>query len=213
MSIKILIADDHGVLRAGLTSLLDNESGMQVMGEARNGDEAVRMAIVKQPDIMLMDISMQGMNGIEATARIVKAAPKVRVIILTVHEETEMMEAAIRSGAMGYIVKSAIKTDLINAIYTVMRGQLYVHPTMAEKLFLKQPDYQNGVSEEPDVLLSPRELEVLRLIAQGYTNSQAAEKLNISPRTIEYHRSNITSKLNLSSRVDLVQYALKNKII
>lgn len=124
-----------------------------------------------------------------------------------------MMEAAVQAGAMGYILKSAIKTDLINAIYTVMRNQLYVHPTMTLKLFEVRPDDKDVVSQGSDEQLTPREVEVLRLIAQGYTNSQAAEKLKLSPRTIEYHRSNISGKLNMKSRVDLVQYALKMNII
>lgn len=213
MSIKILVADDHGVLRAGLAALLNNEPGMQVIGEACDGDEAVRLAVVKHPDIVLMDISMLEMNGIEATTRIIRASPDVRVIILTVHEDRCMMEAAVQAGAMGYILKSAIKTDLINAIYTVMRNQLYVHPTMTLKLFEVRPDDKDVVSQGSDEQLTPREVEVLRLIAQGYTNSQAAEKLKLSPRTIEYHRSNISGKLNMKSRVDLVQYALKMNII
>ena len=213
MSIKILIADDHGVLRAGLSALLNNEPGMEVIGEANDGDEAVRLALVKRPDIILMDVSMLDTNGIEATSRIFKTAPEIRVIILTVHEDMGLMEHAVRSGAKGYILKSAIKSELINAIHTVMRGQLYVHPTMTVKFFEEGSDGDEVLKMLPAEDLTPREREVLRLIALGYTNTQAAEKLNVSPRTIEYHRGNISSKLNLRSRVDLVQYAQKLELI
>lgn len=213
MSINIVIADDHGILRAGLAALLNNEPDMTVVGEAEDGDQAVRLVLAKRPDIVLMDITMAVESGIDATSRILKTAPEIRVIMLTVHEDMAMLEHAVQNGARGYILKSAIKTDLINAIHTVMRGQLYIHPSMTIKFFEERSDGEGDTQEILQEELTQRECEVLRLIALGYTNTQAAEKLNISPRTIEYHRSNISSKLNSHSRVDLVKYAQKLKLI
>ena len=213
MSIRILIADDHGVLRAGLVALLNSETGMEVVGEADDENSAVALTIEKRPDVVLMDISMPDSGGIQATRRIKQLASESRVLILTVHEDKGMMQEAIRAGAVGYILKRAIKSELINAIHTVMRDELYVHPAMARLLFLENPTpaaSPTGFFQEP---LTTREIEVLRLIAQGYTNSQAAEILHISIRTVEYHRGNLTAKLNLRSRVELMKYAEEKGLI
>jgi two-component system, NarL family, response regulator NreC len=213
MTIRLLVADDHGVLRAGLVALLNSETGMTVIGEADDENSAVSLAIEKRPDVVLMDISMPDAGGIDATRRIKQLVPETRVLILTVHEDKGLMQEAIRSGAMGYILKRAIKSELINAIHAVMRNELYLHPAMARLLFLeeKNPPVQT-TSTNPESLTS-REIEVLRLIAQGYTNTQAAEKLKISVRTVEYHRGNLTAKLNLRSRVELMKYAEEKGLI
>lgn len=213
MPIRILIADDHGLLRAGLIALLSAEAGMEVIGEAENEDSAVTLAIREKPDLVLMDISMPDGGGIEATRRIRELAPEVRVLIMTVHEDKSLMQEAIRSGAMGYILKRAIKSELINAIHSVMRNDLYVHPAMARLLFTENASTspkQKRFAPEP---LTVREIEVLKLIAQGYTNNQAATMLSISVRTVEYHRANLTAKLNLRNRVDLMRYAEENDLI
>lgn len=212
MSIRILIADDHGVLRAGLVALLQAETGIEVVGEADDEDSAVSLTVEKHPDIVLMDISMPEAGGIEATRRIKQLMPDVRVLILTVHEDKGLMQEAIQSGAMGYILKRAIKDELINAIHTVMRNELYLHPVMSRMLLESQTSTTLPDSNLPEPL-TPRETEVLQLIAQGYTNSQAAEILSLSIRTVEYHRSNLTAKLNLRSRVDLMRYAEKNGLV
>lgn len=211
MPIRLLIADDHGVLRAGLIALLNAETGMEVIGEAGDENTAVALAVEKRPDVVLMDISMPDSGGIGATRRIKQLAPEVRVLILTVHEDKGLMQEAIRSGAMGYILKRAIKSELINAIHTVMRDDLYIHPTMA-RLLLSESEPAPEDRFIPEALTA-RETEVLRLIAQGYTNNQAAEMLHISVRTVEYHRSNLTAKLNLHSRVELMRYAEKKGLI
>lgn len=213
MPIRILIADDHGLLRAGLIALLTAETGMEVIGEAENEDSAVTLAVREKPDLVLMDISMPDGGGIEATRRIRELAPDVRVLIMTVHEDKSLMQEAIRSGAMGYILKRAIRSELINAIHSVMRDDLYVHPAMARLLFTENaptPPKQKRFTPEP---LTVREIEVLKLIAQGYTNNQAATMLSISVRTVEYHRANLTAKLNLRNRVDLMRYAEENDLI
>ncbi len=213
MTVRLLIADDHGVLRAGLIALLKEEAGMEVVGEADDENSAVSLADEKRPDVVLMDLSMPTTGGIEATRRIKQLVPEARVLILTVHEDKSLMQEAIRSGAMGYILKRAVKSELINAIQAVMRGELYLHPAMARLLFLEQqPSSPETVKCIPESLTS-REIEVLRLIAQGYTNSQAAEMLHISVRTVEYHRSNLTAKLNMHSRVELIRYAEENGLI
>lgn len=213
MSIRILIADDHGVLRAGLVALLNSETGMEVVGEADDENSAVALTIEKRPDVVLMDISMPDSGGIQATRRIKQLVSESRVLILTVHEDKGLMQEAIRAGAMGYILKRAIKSELINAIHTVMRDELYVHPAMARLLFLENPAPAAPPTGFFQESLTTREIEVLRLIAQGYTNSQAAEILYISIRTVEYHRGNLTAKLNLRSRVELMRYAEEKGLI
>ena len=206
MPIRLLIADDHGVLRAGLSALLNAEAEMEVVGEAEDENAAVTLAVEKKPDVVLMDISMPDGGGIEATRRIKQLVPDSRVLILTVHEDKSLMEEAIRAGANGYILKRAIKDQLINAIRTVMWGELYLHPAMSQLLLESQIPEQTPANNMPEAL-TPRETEVLRLIARGYTNSQIAELLHISVRTVEYHRGNLTSKLNMRSRVELMKYA------
>ncbi|HEX2996112.1 MAG TPA: response regulator transcription factor [Anaerolineales bacterium] len=213
MTVRLLIADDHGVLRAGLIALLKEETGMEVVGEADDENSAVSLAVEKRPDVILMDLSMPNTGGIEATRRIKQLVPEARILILTVHEDKTLMEEAIRSGAMGYILKRAVKSELLNAIHAVMRGELYLHPAMARLLFLEQPSPSPQVVKSIPEPLTTREIEVLRLIAQGYTNSQAAEMLYISVRTVEYHRSNLTAKLNMHSRVELMRYAEENGLI
>lgn len=213
MPIRLLIADDHGVLRAGLVALLNAETGMEVVGEAGDENSAVSLTVEKRPDVVLMDISMPDGGGIEATRRIKQLVPETRVLILTVHEDKGLLQEAIRSGAMGYILKRAIKSELINAIHTVMRDDLYLDPAMTRLLFSEaRTPPAEAVNSNPEPLTA-REIEVLRLIAQGYTNNQAATMLNISIRTVEYHRSNLTAKLNLRSRVELMRYAEEKGLI
>jgi two-component system response regulator NreC len=213
MPIRILIVDDHGVLRAGLAALLSAEPGFEVIGEAGDENTAVALAVEKRPDVVLMDISMPDGGGIEATRRIRQLAPEVRVLILTVHEDKGLMQEAIRSGAMGYILKRAVKSDLINAIQTVLHDELYLHPAMARLLLTESQEPSMPETRFLPEPLTTREIDVLRLIAQGYTNQRAAEILAISIRTIEYHRANLTAKLNLRSRVELMKYAEENRLI
>ena len=216
MPIRLVIADDHGLLRAGLVALLNAETGMNVVGEADDEHSAVSQAVEKRPDVVLMDISMPDSGGIEATRRIKQLVPEARVLIMTVHEDKGLVQEAIRAGAMGYILKRAIKSELVNAIHAVMRDELYLHPAMARLLFIdptsSQPQQPNFVPE-PFEPLTSREIEVLRLIARGYTNGQVAETLHISVRTVEYHRGNLTNKLNLRSRSELMRYAEEKGLI
>jgi DNA-binding NarL/FixJ family response regulator len=216
MPIQLLVADDHGLLRAGLVALLNAESGMVVVGEADDEHSAVSLTVEKRPDVVLMDISMPDSGGIEATRRIKQLVPEARILIMTVHEDKGLMQEAIRAGAMGYILKRAIKSELVNAIQAVMRNELYLHPAMARLLFLQTQPLQQAeprLIAEPFDPLTSREIEVLRLIARGYTNSQVAETLHISVRTVEYHRGNLTAKLNLRSRAELMRYAEEKGLV
>jgi len=216
MTIRLLVADDHGILRAGLIALLNAESGMTVVGEADDEHSVVSLTVEKKPDLVLMDISMPDSGGIEATRRIKQLVPETRVLIMTVHEDKGLVQEAISAGAMGYILKRAIKSELVNAIQAVMRGELYLHPAMARLLFLENRsslEYQEIKAVNEPHTLTFREMEVLRYIARGYTNTQIAEALHISVRTVEYHRGNLTAKLNLRSRSELMKYAQERGLI
>ena len=211
MPVRILIVDDHGVLRAGLRALLEDEPDFQVVGEAADGEEGLRQAEALKPDIVLMDISMPGVDGIEATRRVHASLPNTRVLLLTVHEDKSLLREAIQSGASGYILKRAVESELINAIRAVGRGELYVHPAMTRALLPDLPQEQ-AIQARSDSLTA-REVEVLKLIALGHTNRQIAEKLHLSIRTVETHRANLMDKLDLHSRVELVRYANQHGLL
>ena len=206
VAIQILIADDHGVLRAGLRALLNAEPDLEVIGEAADGDETLRAAWELQPHVVILDLSMPGPGGIEVIRQLKHVLPETRVLVLTVHEDDSLLREAIRAGAAGYVTKRAVESELINAIRAVWRGDIYVHPAMTRALLSGLQPSENE-EQAPAEVLTPRETEVLRLIALGYTNRQIAEALSISIRTVETHRSNIMGKLGLRSRVDLVRYA------
>lgn len=212
MPIKILIADDHGVLRAGLRALLNAAPDMQVVGEAADGAETLRLVEELHPDVVLLDISMPGPSGIEITRQLKEQLPQARVLILSVHEDESLLREAIRAGATGYIIKRAIESELINAIHAVWRGDLYVHPAMTRALLQDAPP-SRAANQTPLSVLTPRETEVLRLIAQGHTNRQIAEVLCISVRTVESHRANLMDKLGFRSRVKLVRYAREHGLL
>ena len=209
MSIRILIADDHGVIRAGLRALLAGFPDMNVIGEATDGSEVLGKSMELKPDIVLMDLSMPNLGGIEATRLLSQRAPNVRVLILTVHEDESLLKEVIRAGAAGYVVKRAAQEDLIHAIRVVARGDLYVHPSMTRALFA-EPSPSAASTASGSETLTLREIEVLQLLAKGHTNRQIAEQLSLSPRTVEGHRANLSAKLGLHSRVELVEYAEKH---
>ena len=212
MTIRVLIADDHILLRAGLRALLNSAADFEVIGEASDGTEALNRAKELQPDVVLMDMSMPGCGGIEATRLIREALPDVNVLILTVHEDKSLLQEALRVGASGYILKRALESELINAIKAAARGDLYVHPAMTRALLDNADDppedKQKGIE-----ILTPREVEVLRLLANGHTNRQIADMLAISVRTVESHRFNLMSKLHLQSRSELVRYAASHDLL
>jgi two-component system, NarL family, response regulator NreC len=208
MSIRILIADDHGVIRAGLRSLLETNPDFQVIGEASDGYEAVNMTFALQPDILLLDLSLPGLTGLEVAKMVLKSYPSLKILFLTVSEDESLAREAICAGACGYIIKRAVEGELLSAIHAVWRGELYIYPSLTRALLnpkLVTPSLAE--KRKPAVTLTRRELDVLRLIAKGHTNRQIAELLNLSTRTVEGHRANLMGKLNLHSRVDLVNCA------
>jgi two-component system response regulator NreC len=212
MAIRILITDDHGVIRAGLRALLDGIPELEVVGEASDGLEVLRKVEKLKPDIVLMDLSMPNMGGIEATRQLLQVEPDVRVLILTVHEDEGLLKEVIRAGAAGYIIKRAVEDELIHAIQVVARGDMYVHPSMTRALFSPASPAVSALRSDVEELTA-REVEVLRLLARGYTNRQIADQLSISPRTAEGHRANLSAKLGFHSRVQLVEYAEKHNLL
>jgi two-component system response regulator NreC len=208
MSIRILIADDHGVMRAGLRAMLEDEVGIEIIGEAGDGEEALRLSSELSPDIVLMDIGMPGMGGIEAIRRLKTLYPQIQVLVLTVYEEESLLREAIKAGAAGYIIKRAAEEELMTAIQAVSRGYMYIHPAIT-RLLVK--DLSPTINPQKDALesLTPRELEVMGYIIRGYTNRQIAEALFISMRTVEGHRASLLGKLGLKNRVELVEFAEK----
>lgn len=212
--IRILLADDHAVLRAGLKALLNAEPDMTIVGEAADGAEALREAARLLPDVVLMDISMTGTDGLAATRLIRQRCPEVRVVALTMHDNEEYLFKVLEAGGSGYVTKRAADTELIGAIRAVQRGDAFLQPTAARRLI---DDYLGrvGAGEESESYgrLTPRELEVLRLIADGYTNQEIADQLVISVKTVETHRAHILEKLGLRTRAELVRYAREKGLI
>jgi two-component system response regulator NreC len=212
MAIRVLIADDHGVLRAGLRALLNTEPEMEVVGEAADGEQTLRLAEELHPDVVLMDLNMPKGDGIYTTRHLKELLPEVNVLILTVHEDDSLLREAIQCGAAGYILKRAVESELITAIQAVARGEMYIHPAMTRAL-LDQSTAKTLPDQTHSSTLTVREYEVLRLIAQGNSNRQVASLLTISVRTVESHRANLMEKLNLTCRVDLVRYAAQHGML
>lgn len=212
--IKVLLADDHMVVRLGLKALIDGEPDMDVVGEASNGLEAIEQARALWPDVIVMDISMPEMDGLEATRRIRGELPQCQILILTVHAQERYLFPVLKAGGAGYVLKSTVDTELLDAIRTVAKGGAFLYPS-ATRMVLE--DYLNQLQNAPQQdayeHLREREREVLKLLALGHTASQIADKLTLSPKTIETYRSRIMEKLNLHSRVDLVQYALARGLL
>ncbi len=211
MAVRVVIADDHGVVRAGLHALLSGQPGLEVCGEAASADDALRLVGETDPDILLLDISMPDRDGIQVAREVRERHPSARVLFLTVHEDQALLREALRAGAAGYVVKRAIESELLDAIAAVMRGDLYVHPSMMRALLAEKPVPTPGMGAavgRSAEALTTREIEVLQLIAQGYTNTQIADRLVLSVRTVDTHRANIMGKLGLKRRAELVQYAL-----
>ena len=210
--IRIIIADDHTIFRSGLKLLLSSSTDFEVVGEAENGAQAVELTSELEPDIALIDIGMPELNGIEATRQIKERHPNTNVLILTMHRSDEYFFKALDAGASGYVLKGAETSELINALRAVARDEVFLYPTVArrlvEKYFEKLPGEASGLSK-----LTPREQEILQLLAEGYSNQEIADKLVISPSTVHTHRTNLMEKLNLSKRFELVRYARKHGFI
>lgn len=210
----ILLADDHTILRAGLKMMLNAQPDMEVVGEAHDGRQALQEAMRLHPDIILMDITMPDMNGIEATKQVKKHLPDVKVLILTMHENDEYVFQALRAGASGYLLKEAAHTELINALHVIQNGDVYLSPA-AQSIMVGDYLQRVRAGEEKDSYssLTEREREILKLVAEGLTNNQIAERLVISPKTVDTHRTHIMDKLNLHSRAELVKYAMRRGLL
>jgi len=208
-TLRIFLADDHVVLREGLRSLVNAQSDMMVVGEAGNGRAALQQVREIQPDVVIMDVSMPEMNGIQVTERLKRAYEKIMVLILTAHDDSGYLRQLLEVGASGYVLKKAAADDLIKAIRVVSAGGVYLDPSLAGKVvggYLGRRGFgSNPLGNE----VSEREAEVLRLVAWGYTNKEVAGYLRISVKTVETHKANLMQKLDLKSRVEIVRYALR----
>jgi len=206
--IRLLLADDHVVMRAGLRLLIDAQPDMETIGEAEDGLETLILAKSLNPDVILLDLSMPHANGLSIMAGLKKQVPQAHVLVLTMHEQENYLREALRLGASGYVVKSAADQELINAIRAVVRDEIYIHPSMTRSLLegIIPQDEQGG--DDPWILLSEREQQVIRRVAQGYTNRVIAESLQLSIKTIETYRARAMEKLKIQSRSQLVRYAV-----
>jgi two-component system response regulator NreC len=214
MPLRILLADDHTIMRNGLRLLLERQPDFSVIGEASNGHEAVELADLKAPDIVIMDVAMPMMNGIEATARITAASPKIAVVILSMHSDESYVLRALKAGARGYLLKDSAEGDLIGAVRAVAANKAFFSPAVSKVLaedYLRQMQ-QRGVEDSYD-LLTARERELLQLVAEGRSTKDIAALLNLSPYTVETHRGNLMSKLNVHSVPELILYAVRKRII
>ena len=210
MGIRVLIADDHKIMLAGLRSLLEKQTAFEVVGEAENGRKAVQMTVEKKPDVVVMDVSMPDLNGIEATAQIIESQPETRVIALSMHSDKRFVMGMLRAGASGYLLKDCASQELATAIVQVAAGKKYLSPEITGVVI---DDFLLGGTSEGDTpvtsVLSAREREVLQLIAEGWSTKQIASHLYVSIKTIETHRRQIMKKLDLHTIADLTKYAIR----
>jgi two-component system response regulator NreC len=206
--IRVLIADDHAILRAGLRMLIDSQPDMHVIGEAQNGEDAVRFAAQKHPDVIILDITMPGGGGLRSISEILKISKSIRVLLLTMHEEPAYLRTALASGAAGYVLKKSVDANLLAAIRAVHKGRSYVDSELASAMLQHAlPDLAHP--GRPDDVLSERELQVLKLVAEGFSSREISEQIFVGVKTVETYRARFAEKLGLKSRADLVRYALE----
>ena len=209
-NIKLLIADDHAVLRAGLKALLNTQPDIRVIGEAANGQDALKKSQEMAPDIVLMDITMPGMSGLETTRELKKHHPEIKVLVLTVHEDESYLFQMLRAGASGYVPKKAADTELLDAIRATHRGENFIHSSMAKGLVSEWCGNQTATPANPvENDLSQREKEVLKLLALGHTNQEIAYTLYLSIKTVETYKARLKEKLGVQGRAELVRFALQ----
>lgn len=216
MKIRVLLADDHAIVRAGLRMILSAEPDMSIVGEAADGDSALRMTEETHPDVVVMDISMPGMNGLDGIRRVKESVPDSQVVVLTMHEDQRYFFQALEAGASGYVIKGATPVELLTAIRAVRKGEAYFCPSLAKQMlndYLRRAD--TGSEKEKDALgkLSDREKEVLKYIAEGKTGREIAAILYLSPNTVERHRANIMDKLGLHNRAELIKFAIRKGLV
>lgn len=210
---NILLADDHNIVRQGLRALLQSEPHFRLVGEASDGIEAVRLAERLKPDVLITDLMMPGLNGLEVTRQVTKLLPQTRVIILSMYTNDAYVLEALKNGALGYVLKDSQAADLIQAVKEVIAGNRYLSPPLSERALELYLQKVESVPDDPYELLTTREREVLQLVAEGRTSSEIATRLFISPRTAEGHRANLMRKLGLQNNADLIRFALKRGIL
>lgn len=213
MPTKLLLVDDHDVVRTGLQMLLESESDVQIVATAATGKEALEQMAIAEPDVVVMDIGLPDISGIEATRQIKERRPETAVVALTIHEDEEYFFQMLDAGATGYVPKRAAPEELLTAVRTAARGEVYLYPSLAKLLvrdYLEHGEVSEGNGPND---LTTREQEVLELVAEGLTNREIGQELTISPKTVARHRENIMQKLNLHSRTELVKYAIRKGVI
>jgi DNA-binding NarL/FixJ family response regulator len=210
MTIRVLIVDDHAIVRTGLRRVLDAEVDIETVGEAADAERAVFEAIECKPDVVLLDVMMPGKTGIEGMPSLLQAVPAAKVLVLSMQDDPRYVREAFDAGASGYVLKEAADTEVVGAVRAVAAGERYVHPSLGARLVAADSDERRRAADDP---LSEREREVLRLLALGHTNQEIAKMLYISVRTAETHRSHIMQKLQLGSRAELVRYALAEGLL
>lgn len=211
--IKVMVVDDHTIVRDGICALLALVKDIDVIGEASNGSEALKMVKNLEPDVVLMDIAMPNMGGLEATRQICKESPKTKIIALTQHDDKEFVFPVIEAGASGFISKIAASSDLVSGIRSVFYGDSYLSPSVAKVLIEDYQQKGGRGGHDPYNQLTERERDVLRLVAEGHTTQSTADALVISPRTVEGHKTSLMAKLGIRNRTDLIKYALRKGII
>jgi len=209
---RILIADDHAIVRSGLKGVLDAKPDMEVVAEAEDGAEAVEKALKEDVHLAILDVSMPRMTGIQAAAELQKRKPELKILMLSMHDSEQFLFESLKAGASGYVLKSAADTDIVDAVRAAMRGDSYLYPSAVATLVRDYVD-RGGRGEEQFDVLTPRELEVLKLIAEANTSKEIAEKLFISIKTVDRHRQNILDKLGMRDRVELTRYAIRRGLI
>ena len=211
--IRVLLADDHRILREGIRALIEDQEDMQVAGEAEDGLETVKKVAKLQPDVVVMDIAMPLLNGLEATRQIRRDFPQVKVLILTMHDNEEYIRQVLAAGALGYVLKDAAARDLLGAIRTVNQGEAVLSPAITRLVIEDYLRWGDIRPEDTTDGLTAREREVLQLIAEGYTNKEIAGIMSLSVKTVQSHRTNLMNKLDLHDRGELIKYAIQKKII
>jgi DNA-binding NarL/FixJ family response regulator len=209
---RILVADDHAIVRSGLTKVLDAKADLEVVAEADDGAEAVEKALKEDIDLAILDVSMPRMTGIQAAAELHKRKPELKTLMLSMHDSEQFLFEALKAGASGYVLKSGADTDIVDAVRSAMRGDSYLYPSAVTTLVRDYVE-RGGRGEEQFDVLTPRELEVLKLIAEAYTSKQIADALFISIKTVDRHRQNILDKLGMRDRVELTRYAIRRGLI
>jgi DNA-binding NarL/FixJ family response regulator len=210
---RVLLADDHAVVRSGLRAILENEPDIEIVAEASDGVEAIEMALESQADLAIVDVSMPRLTGLQVTAELARRCPGMRVLILSVHDSEQYFFEALKAGASGYVLKTAANRDLIEACRASMRGEPFLYPNAVAALIRDYLERGRGGDAEPKDPLTPRELQVVKLIAEGRSSDEIAQTLVISRKTVDHHRSSILGKLGLRNGAELTRYAIRRGLV